>query len=552
LTPQELMAAAQDWLEQDPDPLTRAELRELLSAKNTTALRDRFESSLTFGTAGLRAELGAGPNRMNRLVVTQTAAGIANWLKEHSESITPSVVIGYDARVNSRTFAQDSAAVFSAAGIHALVFETAIATPILAFAVKQYGYSLGVMVTASHNPAKDNGYKVYLGGSHGGSQIVSPVDKQMATAIATVAKTLRYEQISRTEVFQTGGQEIIDAYLAATAALVQPASENQVKVVYTALHGVGWATTKRLFASVGLHEPIGVSQQLEPDGNFPTTDFPNPEEPGALDLAFLKAVEAKADLIIAHDPDADRLAVAIPTQSEPPYRRLTGDEVGLLLGHHLAQKAQAAGQKGTLATTIVSSSALAKVAKKHKLKYIETLTGFKHLARVSDLIFGFEEALGYSVNPSRVADKDGISAALVMVTLANELAESGSNIAKQLEELGKLYGHFATSQITVKAKKPADLARLMNKLRQKPPAKLDRTAYELTDLLNSKLRLPKTDLLRYQLEDGRRIVIRPSGTEPKLKCYLQVEAESAAAATDGLHHLEQVARKLLGLEQSGA
>jgi phosphomannomutase len=408
------------------------------------------------------------------------------------------------------------------------------------------------MVTASHNPAKDNGYKVYLGGSHGGSQIVSPTDKQMAVAINAVAKTLRYEQIARAEVYQVGGQEIIDAYLATTAALVKPAGANQLKVVYTAMHGVGWSFTKRLFSMTGLNEPVGVSQQLEPDGNFPTTAFPNPEEPGALDLAFLKAVEAKADLIVAHDPDADRLAVAIATGSEPAHRRLTGDEVGLLLGHHLAEKAMANGVKGTLATTVVSGSPLAKVAKKHKLKFAETLTGFKHLARVPNLVFAYEEALGYSVNPAAVPDKDGISAALVFVSMANELAASGISIAKQLEELGKLYGHFATSQLSLRVKKQADLTKLMTKLRQKPPAKLDKTAYELTDLLDSKLRLPKTDLLRYQLTDGRRIVIRPSGTEPKLKCYLQVEADSAASAFEGLQNLEAVAKKLLGLEQRSA
>lgn len=546
MSPQDLLAVAQDWLDQDPDPITRSELRELIKAKKTTVIRELFEGRIAFGTAGLRAALGPGPARMNRLVVTQTAAGIANWLMQNAESITPSVVIGYDARINSRAFAQDSAAVFSAAGVRALLFETAIATPILAYAVKQFGFSLGVMVTASHNPAKDNGYKVYLGGSHGGSQIVSPVDKQMAVAIAAVAKSQRYEQISRAEAYQVGGQDIIESYLATTAALVAPHTGPALKVVYTAMHGVGWATTKRLFAKVGLPEPIGVSQQLEPDGNFPTAPFPNPEEPGVLDLAFARATEVGADLVIAHDPDADRLAVGIATGTEPAFRRLTGDEVGLLIGHHLAEQAVAAGVKGTLATTVVSSSALAKVARKHRLKYVETLTGFKHLARVADLLFAYEEALGYSVNPSKVPDKDGISASLVFVSLANQLAANGISISKKLDELGKLYGYFETKQITVKVKKQADLTKLMNKLRQKPPTKIDKTEFELTDLLSAKGRLPKTDLLRFALADGRRIVIRPSGTEPKLKCYLQVQGETKESALFAMATLEAAAAKLLG------
>ncbi|MEN9752596.1 MAG: hypothetical protein RL670_287, partial [Actinomycetota bacterium] len=269
----QLLAVANAWLEQDPDPITRGELRELIQSKNYDELADRFESRLTFGTAGLRGELGAGPNRMNRLLVAQAAAGIANWLKKNTESLIPSVVIGYDGRVNSRSFAHDSAAIFTAAGIRALVFDRPIATPTLAYSVREHNYSLGIMVTASHNPPRDNGYKVYLGGKGGGAQIISPVDKKMAAEIEAVAKNLNYDQIPKADAFEVGGQILIEEYLSATAALLTHPVESKLKVVYTAMHGVGWEPTRRLFARAHLPEPIGVTQQLEPDGAFPTVEF---------------------------------------------------------------------------------------------------------------------------------------------------------------------------------------------------------------------------------------------------------------------------------------
>ncbi|MEN9752789.1 MAG: hypothetical protein RL670_480 [Actinomycetota bacterium] len=542
----QLVAAANDWLEQDPDPITRAELRELVQTKNYDELADRFEGRLSFGTAGLRGELGAGPNRMNRLVVAQTAAGIALWMKEHSETLIPTVVIGYDGRINSQTFAHDSAAIFTAAGVRALVFDRPIPTPTLAFAVREHGYSLGVMVTASHNPPRDNGYKVYLGGKGGGAQIVAPADKQMAKAIDKIAAEVRYDQIPKADAYETGGQIILEEYLAACAALLPDTPAGKLKVVYTAMHGVGWESTQRLFARAHLPELIPVTRQTEPDGKFPTVEFPNPEEPGALDLAVVKATEVGADLIIAHDPDADRLAVVVPdSQTSSGWRTLTGDQVGLLLGHEIATKAKAEKVKGTLATTIVSSSALAEVAAAHKLKFVETPTGFKNLARIPKLLFAYEEALGYSVNPSKVPDKDGVSAALMVVALANRLSSEGLTLNDQLSKLAERYGHFATGQVTIRFAKASQASSLMNRLRKTQPKKLDGVSVAVEDLLTPTAGLPAIDALRMQLADGRRVIIRPSGTEPKLKCYLQCKADSADLAEAGLKSLSAAVEALL-------
>jgi len=332
---------AKAWRDQDPDPVTRAELEALIADAETgdaaavAALRDRFDSRLAFGTAGLRGELGAGPNRMNRVLVSQAAAGFARFLVGRESH--PSVVIGYDGRVNSDVFARDTAELMAGAGVRAILLPRALPTPVLAFAVRHLGASAGVMVTASHNPPRDNGYKVYLGGRDQGSQIVAPVDGEIHEAILQVATTTSIDQLPRSTDFETAGEEVVDAYVAATVSLV-PRGEGAparttVPFVYTAMHGVGWEVARRVFLDAGLGEPTVVAEQIEPDGAFPTVAFPNPEEPGAMDLSYATATRAGAQLIIANDPDADRLAVAIPDASaEAGWRRLTGNEVGALLG----------------------------------------------------------------------------------------------------------------------------------------------------------------------------------------------------------------------------
>lgn len=446
-----LLEAALAWANQDPDDETRAELNALIEDKDFASLRDRMGGRLDFGTAGLRGELGAGPNRMNRVLVAQAAAGIRDYVLENF-STEKSVVIGFDGRINSAIFARDSAEIFAAAGIQTMLFDGVVPTPVLAFAGKALNTSAAIMVTASHNPPRDNGYKVYLGGSNGGSQIISPTDAEIATKIRAVAENFSFDQIPKSKDFAIIGDEMRQRYIAETAAITGEISNaDSLKVVYTAMHGVGWHVVEKLFQAAGLPKPITVTEQLLPDGNFPTVAFPNPEEPGAMDLSFAKAREAGADLIIANDPDADRLAIGIPADNTDGWRRLTGDEIGLVLGHEVAKRAAAAGfgtpaKPGALACSIVSSSALQKVADNFGLGYRETLTGFKWISKVPNLLFGFEEALGYCIDPEHTPDKDGISAALLAVAIAADLADEGKTLEDHLNELGELYGHYATGQ----------------------------------------------------------------------------------------------------------
>jgi phosphomannomutase len=547
----QLLDQAQAWLNQDPDEITRAELKALIESGDAAGLADRFGGRIGFGTAGLRGELGAGPNRMNRVLVAQAAAGIANWLLTKPEFTSrgkrPSVIIGFDGRINSDVFAQDSAQIFAGAGIDVLLFDAYVPTPMLAFAVKQGGYCMGVMVTASHNPPRDNGYKVYLGGSNGGSQIISPVDSQIAAQIDAVAASRTFEQLPKSLDFETGGGALRAWYIAHTAGLVAPQPSRQIKIVFTAMHGVGWATARSVFEAAGLHDPILVTQQIEPDGSFPTVAFPNPEEPGALDLAVETANVAKADLILACDPDADRLAVAVPDPTHAGgWRKLTGDQVGLILGAELAAKAQRAGVAGNLGSSIVSSSQLDSVAKHYGLGYVPTLTGFKWISKVPNLLFGFEEALGYCVDASHTPDKDGISAALLVADLANRLLATGSNLDRHLSELGNLFGHYATGQISLRFASVSVAQELVAKLRQAPPVSIDGQAAKFTDLSVGSADLPATDGLRFDLPDGRRVIIRPSGTEPKLKCYLQAVGADSSDALAKLAALNASMRELLG------
>ena len=547
----DLIAAASAWADQDPDLETRAELEELIDKRDVTALSARFDGRLEFGTAGLRGELGAGSNRMNRVLVAQAAAGIAKFLltqpEFNSDVEPPSVVIGFDGRINSAVFARDSAQILAGAGIRAFLFDGVVPTPVLAFAGKHLNTSAAIMVTASHNPPRDNGYKVYLGGSNGGSQIISPTDKIIAGHIAEVAKTKTFNEINKSDKFEMVGDELRQAYVAETASLTGEVIDgDKVRIAYTAMHGVGWNIVEALFASVGLAKPETVTAQLLPDGNFPTVAFPNPEEPGAMDLALEVGRERHADIILANDPDADRLALAIKDDSSPTgFRQLTGDEVGLLLGDEMARRAVADRRRGNLACSIVSSSALGKVAEHYGFGFRETLTGFKWISKVPDLIFGYEEALGYCVDAEHTPDKDGISAALIIADLANRLAAQGKTIGDRLDDLGALFGHYATGQISIRVTDLSVISTLMAKLREQTPTQIDGTTSEFRDLALGGNGLAPTDGVRFDLADGRRVIVRPSGTEPKLKCYLQAVGETKTEAQNKLSALNAAMREIL-------
>ncbi|MGV9645410.1 phospho-sugar mutase [Streptomyces sp. NPDC003333] len=506
----DLIARAQAWLAEDPDPETRAELAALLDAGNTDELAARFAGTLQFGTAGLRGELGAGPLRMNRSVVIRAAAGLAAYLREqgHTDGL---VVIGYDARHKSADFARDTAAVMTGAGLRAAVLPRPLPTPVLAYAIRHLGAVAGVEVTASHNPPRDNGYKVYLGD---GSQIVPPADAEIAAEIAAIASL---HDVPRPESgWETLDDGVLDAYLARTDAVLAADSPRTARTVYTAMHGVGKDVLLAAFARAGFPAPALVAEQAEPDPDFPTVAFPNPEEPGAMDLAFAKAREEDPDLVIANDPDADRCAVAV--KDDGAWRMLRGDEVGALLAAHLVAR----GARGTFAESIVSSSLLGRIAEKAKLPYEETLTGFKWIARVDGLRYGYEEALGYCVDPDGVRDKDGITAALLITELASVLKSEGRTLTDLLDDLAVEHGLHATDQLSVRVEDLSVIADAMRRLRERQPTELaGLPVTNAEDLTKGTDKLPPTDGLRYTLE-GARVIVRPSGTEPKLKCYLEV------------------------------
>ncbi|MFF1542999.1 phospho-sugar mutase [Streptomyces sp. NPDC058291] len=513
----DLLARARTWLAEDPDPQTRAELAGLIEAGDVAELADRFSGTLQFGTAGLRGELGAGPMRMNRAVVIRAAAGLAAYLKGKGQE-GGLVVIGYDARHKSADFARDTAAVMTGAGLRAAVLPRPLPTPVLAYAIRHLGAVAGVEVTASHNPPRDNGYKVYLGD---GSQIVPPADAEIAAEIDAVRSL---DEVPRPdgEGWQILDDAVLDAYLARTDAVLAPGSPRTARTVYTAMHGVGKDVLLAAFARAGFPTPVLVADQAEPDPEFPTVAFPNPEEPGAMDLAFAAARASAPDLIIANDPDADRCAVAVPHAGD--WRMLRGDEVGSLLAAHLVRR----GARGVFAESIVSSSLLGRIAEKAGLPYEETLTGFKWIARVDGLRYGYEEALGYCVDPDGVRDKDGITAALLVTELASELKEEGRTLLDLLDDLAVEHGLHATDQLSVRVRDLSVIARAMERLRARPPASLaGLTVTRAEDLTRGTDTLPPTDGLRYTL-DGARVIVRPSGTEPKLKCYLEVVIPVAA------------------------
>ena len=550
------------WIADDPDPATAAELERLLADALDTApegaspaartararsvaarkeLADRFSGPLLFGTAGLRGVLGGGPHRMNRAVVIRAAAGLAAHLHDALGVAVPRVVIGYDARHNSSRFASDTAAVMVGAGIDAMLLPSALPTPVLAFAVRHLDADAGVMVTASHNPPRDNGYKVYLGGravtdGGRGAQIVPPTDAEIAARIAEVTSVAAVPRAS--SGWTVLGQHVLDDYVARVVALADPAGPRSLRIVLTPLHGVGGAVAERVLRAAGFTDVHLVPEQADPDPDFPTVALPNPEEPGAIDLALVLAHDIGADLVIANDPDADRCAVAVKdrrartdrgpdTVGAEGWRMLHGDEVGTLLGAFIADRALGApdGSTGTrvLANSIVSSRLLARIAASHGMAHAATLTGFKWIARVDGLLFGYEEALGYCVDPVRVRDKDGLSAALLVAELAAGLKSAGHTLIDALDDLAREYGLYLTNQLAARFTDLDQIPATMATVRSRPPQTLAGSPVtEVVDLADGVDGLPPTDGLRLLAADGTRVIIRPSGTEPKVKCYLEV------------------------------
>ena len=509
----DLKAAAAAWLSEDPDPDTRLELTKLLDAADYDELSDRFDGTLEFGTAGLRGAVGAGPNRMNRVVVIRAAAGLAAYLKAKGLTDGP-VLIGYDARHKSDVFAQDTAAVMRGAGLDAVLLDRPAPTPVVAFGIGHLRAVAGVVVTASHNPPQDNGYKVYLGD---GSQIVPPADAEIAAAIAAVGPLA---DVPRGDDWQTTGDDLLTAYLDRIAQLVPADAPRDLNVAYTPLHGVGRALVEAAVARAGFAVPQVVASQADPDPDFPTVSFPNPEEPGAIDAALELARSMNADIAVANDPDADRCAVAIPDVSaDGGWRMLRGDELGALLGEFLLS----ARPDGVAACSIVSSSLLGKIAASYGVRYVETLTGFKWIGRVPELVFGYEEALGYCVDPAAVKDKDGVSTLVRVLQLAAQAKAAGRTLLDLLDDLAIKHGLHATDQLSARVEDLSLIAQAMDRLRAEPPTTLGTYAVErIDDLSKGSETLPPTDGLRYTLSDGARVVVRPSGTEPKLKCYLEV------------------------------
>lgn len=552
------------WIADDPDLQTATTLRNILAEAKTgdkaalADVEDRFAGPLEFGTAGLRGEIAAGPNRMNRAVVIRAAAGLSRFLLNTvGEGFT--VVIGCDARYMSSDFAADTAAVVTAAGGTAIQLPDQLPTPLLAFALSHLQADAGVMVTASHNPPADNGYKVYLGKrplqaietnpaaaeAGAGAQIVSPADALIAEQIATV------ESVASVPRADSGWEHldetIVESYLARIDALGVRSSAD-LAIVHTSLHGVGASVAEAALARTGFMTVHPVPSQQAPDPDFPTVTFPNPEEAGALDESYALAKEVGAELIIANDPDADRFSVAIPDASlAAGFRQLSGDEVGLLLGediasrlssgsHHSAAEFEAqAGNGPVFANSIVSSRGLAAAAHAHGIRENNTLTGFKWISRVPGLSFGYEEALGYCVDPEAVRDKDGISAAVTFAALASRLEESGSSIEAELDRIRNRDGYFATAPLSFRLEDVSLIEEAMTRLRQNPPTTLAGSPItEVHDLSTGYESLPATDGILLLSEANSRVIVRPSGTEPKLKCYLEVVAdpEGLAAAAD--------------------
>lgn len=531
------------WIDDDPDPTTRDELTSLLTSaqQGDDAARrdlvDRFSGLLQFGTAGLRGALGGGPNRMNRAVVVRAAAGLGAYLNRELPDGRPRVVVGYDARHRSADFAHDSAAVLTAAGCDVLLLPRPLPTPVLAFAVRHLQADAGIMVTASHNPAADNGYKVYLGGRAvagpgQGAQIVPPMDAAIAAEIAAVESVASVPRAD--DGWTVLGEDVVDAYVQAVVGLTAHGDSAAsraagLRIVVTPMHGVGGAVASRVLAEAGFTDVTLVPQQAEPDPDFPTVAFPNPEEPGALDLALALARETRADLVLALDPDADRCSVAVVDPHAGDWRQLHGDEVGALLGADAA----ATAQEGTLAASIVSSRLLSRIAASSGLGFASTLTGFKWISRTDGLVFGYEEALGYCVAPALVRDKDGISASLRVATLAAALKTEGRGLVDELDAIARRHGLYLTGQVAARFEDAAKIAAVIERLRTAAPATLAGSGVTVvTDLSEGVDGLLPTDGFRLFTEADDRVVVRPSGTEPKVKCYLEVVVPLSPEASD--------------------
>ena len=545
-----LFTTAQNWLNQDPDQETRAELEQLIAeakagkADAQAELANRFNGRLQFGTAGLRGRLQAGSMGMNRVLVAQAAGGLAEYLKGYDKE--PSIVIGYDGRKNSDVFAHDTAEIMAGAGIKAYLLPRKLPTPVLAYAIQYFDTTAGVMVTASHNPPEDNGYKVYLGKANGGGQIVSPADKEIAALIDKVAAG-NIKDLPRSQNFTVLSDEIVDAYIAKTASLAkEPACD--INYVYTAMHGVGYEVLSKTLAKAGLPQPHVVAEQVWPDGTFPTVNFPNPEEKGALDLAIEVAKKHNAEFIIANDPDADRLAVALP-DAAGNWKPLHGNVIGCYLGWYLAKQYHAQGKKGVLACSLVSSPALAEIAKKYGFDSEETLTGFKYIGKVNGLLFGFEEALGYLVDPDKVRDKDGISAAIVFLDLVRSLKKEGKTLADYAADFTKEFGAYVSGQISIRVSDLSEIGKLMSALRNNPPAEVG--SFKVATFLDHTKTDRQSDILVFVLENGSRLIARPSGTEPKIKFYLDARGTDPKNADEVLAQFDESVRILLRQEQYG-
>ena len=534
----ELRAEVHAWIADDPDPKTAAELTALLEAGDEEVLNKYFSGFLQFGTAGLRGPIGPGPSCMNRAVVGRTAAGISAYMKERGMK---RVVIGRDARYGSEDFTAESAEIFAGAGFEVFVLPRPLPTPVLAFATHQLKCDVGVMVTASHNPPQDNGYKVYIGPSADGisyaaSQIISPTDRLIAEEIAAI-KSLANQP--RGKSWTIIGEELISEYIRRTA-LIAP-KPGDLKIVYTAMHGVGTETVQRVFNHAGFATLILVDEQCTPDPDFPTVAFPNPEEPGAIDLALAKARDFGADLVIANDPDADRCAAAV-NDPKVGWRMLRGDELGVIFGEWIART----HSHGSFGNSIVSSSALSKIAAHYSIDFKEVLTGFKWLAKIEDLAFGYEEAIGYAVDSETVNDKDGISAALLLAQIATELKSQGLTLLDLLSEVWSRHGFHGTEQISIRVADISQITQLLTKLRKSPPTQIaGRAVLSIDDLADPKDGLPPTDGLRLWIDGGIRMIVRPSGTEAKMKCYIEVITKDAAASQELLDQLRQPIKDLL-------
>jgi phosphomannomutase len=512
---EELARAIASWTEQDPDPQTRRQVEDLLAAADVgdaaaiAELVDAFSGRLEFGTAGLRGALGAGPNRMNRVVVGQAAAGLATYLLDH-DLAGGKVIIGFDARRNSDVFAKDTAEIMSGAGFQAMITPGPLPTPVVAFGIRHFGCVAGVVVTASHNPPQDNGYKVFLGD---GSQIVQPADVEISSRIDEVAKHSLYD-VPRSDSYSVLGDEVAAAYVNRLTALVPPDAPRELHWVYTPLHGVGGSLVERAVAACRFPPAHVVTEQANPDPSFPTVAFPNPEEPGAIDLALRSAQQTGADLVIANDPDADRCAIAAVIDTQ--WRMLRGDELGVLLGEDALRR----GVRGTYACSIVSSSLLSVIAAAYDQPFVYTLTGFKWIGRVPGLAYGYEEAIGYCVDPETVRDKDGISALIRVLTLAADLKAEGLSVADRLDEIARRYGVYETDQMSVRVPNLKIIGAAMARLRAHPPRMLAGQRLSIVDLAQGSDELPPSDAVLITGETIK-VVVRPSGTEPKLKCYLE-------------------------------